>query len=123
LAQVLNDAQSSVKTELTNVKKERTEQRKERTRHHNELQDLVINGMTTPDVTRRIAELNELLASDDQRLTQLDTKIGELECQTITKEQAKAVFNDFDGKAGTVSVTFRPTSIHSLISRKLEEAA
>ena len=25
--------------------------------------------------------------------------------------------------AGTVSVTFRPTSIHSLISRKLEDAA
>jgi site-specific DNA recombinase len=148
LAQVLNDAQSSVKAELASVKKERTEQRKERTRHHNELQELVINGMTTPDVTRRIAELNELLASDDQRLTQLDTKIDELECQTITKEQAKAVFSDFDtlwenlipreqarllklliskvefdGKAGTVSVTFRPTSIHSLISRKLENAA
>ena len=30
---------------------------------------------------------------------------------------------EYDGEAGTVSVTFLPTSIRSLINRKLEDAA
>jgi hypothetical protein len=30
---------------------------------------------------------------------------------------------EYDGDAGTVSVTFRPSSIRSLINRKLENAA
>jgi hypothetical protein len=30
---------------------------------------------------------------------------------------------EYDGDAGTVSVTFRPTSIRAFINRKMEEAA
>jgi len=106
------------------------------------------SGETTKDVTARIATLHERLSAADQRLPSLESRIAELDNETITESEARAAFADFDslwenlipreqarllrllisaveydGEAGTVSVTFRPTSIRTLINRKMEAAA
>ncbi|MFW6336898.1 MAG: hypothetical protein ACOC3G_07200 [Phycisphaeraceae bacterium] len=41
--------------------------------------------------------------------------------ETLTKLLLSKV--EYDGDAGTVSVAFRPSSVRSLINRKLENAA
>jgi site-specific DNA recombinase len=148
LAQVLSDAHSAIDAELAVVRRERDDLTRERKRHHKELQQLATSGETTSDVTARIADLHERLSTTDQRLPDLESRISDLEGQTVTQAEAHAVFADFDslwgslipreqarllkllistveydGEAGTVSVTFRPTSIRSLINREMEDAA
>ncbi len=148
LAQVLSDAHAASDAELVATKRDRDDLRQERKRHHEELQRLATNGKTTTDVTACIADLHERLSDADRRLPDLEARIAELECQTVTQAEARAALADFDslweslipreqarllsllistveydGEAGTVSVTFRPTSIRSLINRKLEDAA
>jgi len=148
LAQVLADAQSAVAAELAEARREREDLRRERGRHQQELQQLATSAQMTTDVTTRIAELHERLAAAERRLPELDSKVADLEAQTVSEAEARFAFADFDalwaslapreqarllnllvstveydGNAGTVSVTFRPTSIRSLIDRKLEDAA
>jgi site-specific DNA recombinase len=148
LAQVLRDAHTAIDVERTAVKRDRDDLRQERKRHHEEIQRLATCGKTTTDVAARIADLHERLLDADQRLPELEAQIVELECQTVTQAEARAALADFDalweslipreqarllnllistveydGEAATVSVTFRPTSIRSLIDRKREDAA
>ena len=147
LGQVLNDAQSAIKAELAEAQCQRDDLLKERKRNHAELQNIVIKSQNC-DATARIAELNEQISEADRHLPELESRIAEMQQETITQTEAQEVFTDFDslwasltpreqarllklliskveydGLAGTVSVTFRPTSIRSLISRKLENAA
>ncbi len=148
LAQVLADIHTAIDAELAEARRERDDLRRERNRHHEELQQLATSGRSTADVTARIADLHQQLSATDQRLPELESRVAELEGETVTQAEARAAFADFDGlweslipreqarllkllistveydgKAGTVSVTFRPTSIRSLINRKMEEAA
>jgi len=148
LKQVLADAEAAVGAELAAVRRERDDLRQTIARGHKELQRLVATGKATADVTGHIADLHTRLAADEHRLPDLDARIGEMEKQIVTPEEARAVFADFDslwqslipreqarllkllistveydGDASTVSVTFRPTSIRALIDRKLENAA
>jgi len=148
LARVISDAHAAIEGELAAARRDRDDVRQERARHHKELQQLTTSGQTTPDATRRIADLHTRLSAADQRLPELDARIAGLEGQIVTQAEARTVFADFeglwqalvpreqarllkllistveyDGNAGTVSVTFRPTSIRSLINRKMEEAA
>ena len=148
LAQVLTDAHSAINAELTVLRRDRDDLHQERKRHHEELQQLATSGKTTTDVTARIADLHERLSTADRRLPDLESRIAELEGQTVSQAEARAAFADFDslwenlipreqarllklllstveydGDAGTISVTFRPTSIRSLINRELEDVA
>ena len=148
LAQVLADAHVAVDAELAGLRRERDDLRNEAKRHHAELRKLVSGGDTSPDVTNRIADLHQRTAEAERCLPELDATVAGLEQETVTEAEADAAFADFDqlwenmipreqarllkllldsvdydGDAGTVSVTFRPTSIRALIKRKLEEAA
>lgn len=148
LAQVLAIAQGAVETQLAEARRERDQLLRERGRYHEELQKHATSGKSTTDVTSRLAELHQALVTADQRLSQLESRITELESQAVTPAEARAVFAEFDGvwaslspreqarlvklliqkveydgNASTMSVTFRPTSIRSLINRKMEEAA
>jgi len=148
LNQVLADADAAIGGELAVVRRERDDVRREITRDHKELQQLVVGGATAAEITRRMADLQFRLATNEQRLPGLDAQIMALEKQIVTADEARAVFADFDGLwksltpreqarllkllistveydggMSTVSVTFRPTSIRTLIDRRLENAA
>ena len=94
-----------------------------------------------------MAYLHERMSDADRRLPEVEARIAELQGQTISQAEAREASADFDGlwesliprerarmlnlllsaveydgEAGTVSVTFRPTSIAALI-RYTEEAA
>lgn len=147
LAQVLTDAHAAIDAELAIVHRERDDLYRERKRHHEEIQTLAASEIT-PAVTGRLADLHACLSENEKRLPELESRMAELESQTITQSQARTVFADFDslwdnlapreqarlvhlliskveydGKNGTVSVTFRPTSIRTLIDQNLEDAA
>ncbi|MCL4199420.1 MAG: recombinase family protein [Phycisphaerales bacterium] len=148
LAEVLAKAQASVAGEQSTLATERDDLKGELRRQHQELRRLVKDGRTDRETTARIAELNDRIRSGDQRLRELDARIVELERETITRAEAEAAFADFDGlwanlspreqarmlnlliaaveydaKVGSVSVTFRPTSIGALARRRREQAA
>jgi site-specific DNA recombinase len=148
LAQVLKDARAGVEGDLVATRREYDALKAERRRHDQELQQIAKGGTTAPETTRRAAELQDRLRDGDQRLLALKTQIMGLEQQVITDEEARAVFADFDrlwqslipreqarllrllistvqfdGEAGTVSVTFRPSGIRGLATGKGEEAA
>ena len=148
LAQVLKDAHTATDAELADLGRDRDDLRNETKRHHAELRKLVAEGKTSPDVTSRIADLNQRITEADRRLPELEAAIADLEAEAVSQDEARAAFTDFDGlweslipreqarllklllttveydgDAGTVAVTFRPTSIRALINRRLEEAA
>jgi len=148
LAEVLAEAQASVAGERSTLATERDDLTAELRSQHQELRRLVKDGRTDRETTARIADLNDRIRSGDQRLRELDARIIELERESITRVEAEAAFADFDGlwnnlspreqarllnllvaaveydaSAGSVAVTFRPTSIGSLARRRKEEAA
>jgi septal ring factor EnvC (AmiA/AmiB activator) len=100
------------------------------------------------ETTSRIADLHERISAAERRRIELDERIAELERETVSQAEAESAFADFDtlwanlipreqarllsllistveydGEAGTISVTFRPTSIRALIDRQMEDAA
>ncbi|MEO0474364.1 MAG: recombinase family protein [Planctomycetota bacterium] len=148
LAEVLKDAHVAIDAELAQLRQDRDALAHETKRHHAELRRLLADGRTSPDVTSRVAELNQQITEADRQLPDLERAIANLEAETVSPPEAQVAFADFDGlweslipreqarllklllteveydgEAGTVSVTFRPTSVRTLINRRLEEAA
>ncbi|MBN1489496.1 MAG: recombinase family protein [Phycisphaerae bacterium] len=148
LAEVLAEAHAAVDAELAEARRERDDLRRERRRHDEDLRQLAAGRQGTTEVTARMADLHQRLSAAEQRLPELESRVAELEGRTVTQAEAMAAFTDFDGlweglipreqarvlrlliarveydgRAGTVSVTFRPTDIRSLINRGTEEAA
>lgn len=148
LDQVLSEAQSAIEGEISTLTTERGELQRQLRRNHRTLRKLVEPRAVTSDVTARLAELHEQIASAERRLPELEARLAELERETISREEAELAFSDFDslwrnlipreqarllnllisqveydGEAGTISVTFRPNGICSLVAHQLEEAA
>jgi site-specific DNA recombinase len=148
LAEVLKDAHVAIDTELAELRREHDELVREAKRHHAELRQLIEAGNTSAEAMNRIAGLNQQTAEADRRLPVLEQAIAELEAESVSQAEAQKVFGDFDGlwdslipreqarllklmltvveydgDAGTVAVTFRTTSIRTLITQRLEEAA
>jgi site-specific DNA recombinase len=148
LQTVLNEATAALTTEVSDLSRDRDHIKGELTRHHAELRRMAAGDSTSQEAINRMADLHEQVADAERRLAAIAKRLGELERETITPAQADtalARFDDvwnrlipreqarllnlliasveFDGLAGTISVTFRPTSIQALIRQQLEEAA
>ena len=148
LDQVLAEAQATIETERVTLDSERSELRRAVGESHRALRRLIEKRQATSEVTARIAQLNEQIVDAERRLPILDARLAELDRESITRCEAEAVFSDFDavwknlspkeqarliallvarveydGEAGTVSVTFRPNGISSLVKARLEVAA
>jgi len=147
LAQVVEEADAAIEAELAAIRRDLKDTQRERKRHHHELQQLALVGETSSDATARMADLHERMSDADRRVPELEARIAALEGQAISQAEAQEAFADFDGlweslipreqarmlnlllsaveydgEAGTVSVTFRPTSIPALM-KYTEEAA
>jgi len=142
---VLAESQNKIEHELQIKQTEQTDLAKELKRHQRELVRLA----TDPgDSTDRIAELHERVAHGQRRLPEINARIVELECESITPDEAHAAFESFDTLWGnlipreqarllqllistveydaeheTISVTFRATSIRALLGKGTREAA
>lgn len=148
LDEILRESQSVIERDRLELSDERDGLRRGIGNNHRALRRLVGSGGTGPDVTARLADLNEQIAIAERRLPEIDAKLAELDRGTISREEADAALSDFDaiwaslapreqarllnllierveydGEAGTVSVTFRPSGIGSLLMTELEEAA
>lgn len=148
LHQVLTEAQAAIETERSTLSTERSELQRAVGNNHRTLRRLVEKRNASREVTARVAELNEQIAAAERRLPTLDARLADLDRETISRTEAEAAFSDFnaiwtnlspreqtrlltllverveyDGEAGTVSVTFRPNGISSLVSAQLEDAA
>jgi site-specific DNA recombinase len=148
LDSVLAEAQAAVAADLEALRVERDGLRDELARHHRALRALAAKGDATPDRAARIADLNERIACAERRLPQVDARVEELGREAIGRAEAEAAFRefdalwqhlspreqarvlrllvsnvDFDAEEGTVSVTFRPTSIRAFMSGRKDAAA
>jgi len=148
LKQVLEEAHATLAGELKELRQTQNDLTQQRERHHGELQKLTSQRQPSANATNRMAALHEQLLDIDQRLPTIEERITELVAQAISDKEARTVFSrfddlwnnltpreqarllnlliekvEYDGKAGTVSVTFRPTSIRTLINHQLEQAA
>jgi site-specific DNA recombinase len=148
LTQVLDEAHNAIHADLLAAEQECDDLRQQHNRHEKELRSLAVNGKTDQGTTERIASLHEQLAEIGRVLPDTKARIADLKRQTVTPTEARLVFEyfdvlwsnlvpreqirllnlliakvEYDGKAGTISVTFRPTSIRTLINQKLQEAA
>ncbi len=97
LAEVLTDAHTAIDAELAGLRRDRDDLRNEAKRHHTELRKLIAEDQSSPDVTSRIADLNQRIAEADRRLPELNTAIADLEAETVSQTEAHAAFADFDG--------------------------
>jgi septal ring factor EnvC (AmiA/AmiB activator) len=145
---VLTDAHVAIRGELGAAQRDLDDLRRQRDRDGRELKQLATSGRTDDQTTSCIADLHGRLAEANRQEPQLEARIAELDSETVTQADARAAFADFDnlwknlspreqarllkllislvdydGQVGTVSVTFRPTSIRSLIDLRLEKAA
>ena len=148
LDEILRESQSVIEQERLELSTERDGLRRDIGNNHRALRRLVESGGTGPDVTARLADLNEQIAVAERRVPEIEAKLAELDRETISRDEAEAALADFesiwaslapreqsrllnllierveyDGAASTVSVTFRPSGIGSLIATPLEEAA
>jgi len=147
IAQILTDAQATLTADSDALDAEQSSLRAAIARHHRELRELV-TAAPTAATAATVANLHERIADAERRLPQIETHLAAIGRDTITRAEAEAAFADFDvlwqnlipreqarllrllistveydAGAGTVAVTFRPTSIRALLARRLEEAA
>ncbi len=148
LAQVLKDAHTAIQGQLVAARRAHGDLRRQRDRDGRDLAQLAADSKADAQSISRISELRARLADANRQEPQLEARVAELESQTVTPADAKAAFGqfdklwqslspreqarilklliasvDYDGQVGTISVTFHPTSIRSLIDRRLEHAA
>ena len=148
LKQVLAEAMAVTDAEAAGLARERAELTSQLDRHHKELRRLAAKQIRTRTDVDRIADLHEQISAAERRRADIDAAIEKLDRQTITRADAQSAFAkfetvwerlipreqarllnlliasvDYDGTAGTMSVTFRPTSIQTLIHHQREEAA
>ena len=148
LERILCESQKTILSEITSLKNELADLHKNQKRCSKELQAVAAAGANEPQATQRIAELNDQIFYAQQKQPEMKSRIEELESETISKNDAKLAFADFeniwqqlpprqqsrllelliekveyDGKVGTVSITFRASTLPSLISRGLEDVA
>jgi len=110
----------------------------------------VTDGTAARGTTERLAAAHERITDARRRLPDIEKRLAELAGLVITREEAQTALRDFygvwnnlipreqarllklifttveyDARAGTVSVTFRPTGIAALCRRPpgVEEAA
>ncbi len=144
VAATLKEAQAAAKESISELKDQERAAAKELARHHAKLQKL------TGDVHRAgdMADLQDRIRSAEQQLTLIREQIVEASAMVVEgrdvvaalfafgpvwetlspREQARVVRLliervDYDGKAGTVSLTFRPSGIQALSQEQTREEA
>ncbi|QDU71082.1 recombinase family protein [Mucisphaera calidilacus] len=148
LAQVLTEAHAAIQGERVAAQRDLDDLRRQLDRDSRELKRLAASSRTDDQTTSRVADLHTRLADGNRQEPHLKARVSDIESEVITRVDAQAAFGefdelwanlipreqarllklliatvDYDGQAGTVSVTFHPTSIRSLIDRRIEQAA
>ncbi|MFO0875673.1 MAG: recombinase family protein [Phycisphaerales bacterium] len=147
ISQILAEAQVTLEADRKALTAEQVALRAAVAQHHRELR-AQITAAPTAATAATIANLHERIADAERRLPQVEDRLADIGRNTITRAEAEAAFADFDAlwqnlipreqarllrllisavdydaTAGTVAVTFRPTSIRALLACRLEEAA
>lgn len=148
IGQVLDEAQAATAAERSALKTERRDITAELERHHRELRSLAASGPASKSAAARIAELDQRIVEIERRAPEVDARLVAIGRETITRAEAEAAFADFevlwaslvpreqarllwllvaavdyDAKAGSVAVAFRPGCIRALAEPRTEEAA
>jgi site-specific DNA recombinase len=147
-AEVSQQANAQFETEISELTTERKQLQRELGWHHGEIRKLVVDGLANSGTTARIADLHERIAQAESRTKELDGLIAERQGDQLTEREVEAAFADFDNLwdslipreqaeiialliaridfdsvAGSISVSFHPTAIRSLMNAKIGGAA
>lgn len=147
-ADVLQQAQVAVDSELAVLRTDCKRHERELARHHADIRRLATRGAQTSATTARIADLHEQITLAEQHCADLRSQIDELVSSRIDAADVATAFSDFDAMwqsltpneqarmivllvdrvdydaaDSTVSVTFHPTGIQTLAEGRLEGAA
>lgn len=140
LKATIKHARRHAKDAIAELEKEQRIIERELKRHHREVRELAIEAATSNSATAsRLGELNERIRTAEQRLTELRERaitlsreiVDEREVtrsmaafdpvwETLTPKEQSRVMRllvkriDYDGDAGTVSLTFHPEGLRDL---------
>jgi len=148
LDRVIAESRVAIDAELAALRRERDELGVALKRWDRELRGLVTDTSGGTGASLRLAQAHERITEGRRRRGEVEARIKEIDGTAITREEArkalkefdsvwanlspreqarvlKLLFSsvDYDAKAGTISVTFRPTGIAALCRRNLEDAA
>jgi site-specific DNA recombinase len=144
LAETLRQAQGQGRRSLVELKAEGQGLQRELARHNAELRKLA-SGMKNGEKAGELAKLQDCIRTAEQRATEVREQIVTLSREMVDEREVEAALSvfdpvwdtlspreqariirllvervDYDGKHGTVSVTFRPNGIKTL-AQQLEE--
>lgn len=145
LAQTLQQVRQQAQRGLADLQAEAKRLQRELVRQNQRLGELAAHGQKA---VGGLADLQERITSDQQRLAQTQEQIEALNRQVVDEHEVRAALAafapvwealspreqarivrllvervDYDGRAGTVSITFRPAGIKSLAQEHVEVAA
>ncbi|MCZ2341665.1 MAG: recombinase family protein [Bacteroidales bacterium] len=147
-AEVIKQANAQYDAEIAEMMNERVQLERELARHVTEIRKLATSGASDSATTALIADLHEKIASAETRSKELEDLVHDREKDRLTHEDVVVAFEDFDTlwdalipreqasiihllisriefdpKESSVSVTFHPTAIRTLMNTKLGGAA
>jgi site-specific DNA recombinase len=147
-AEVVRQASVLAKAGLDELRAERRGLERDLARHDAEIRKLAAKGPAKGRTTARIADLNDILARVETRLTEVRKQIKQRESENFDDADIAAAFGDFDGvwnslrpreqaqalsllvsrvecdaEESAIEVSFHPTGIRTLVDNHREEAA
>ncbi|MEX0642708.1 MAG: recombinase family protein [Pirellulales bacterium] len=96
LAEVLTDAHTAIEGKLVAAQRDLDDLRRQRDRDARELRQLAASGRMDDETTSRIADLHARLADANRQEPPLESRVAELNGETVTHADAQAAFADFD---------------------------
>lgn len=146
--EVLRQARSAADDELAELGTQQRQLERQLGRDHAEICRLAVSLEPSSATTARIADLHERIAREEQRLSQVRNRVGEIERQQIDAGDVAAAFADFDNvwnalssreqaqvisllvssiefdvSDSTIAISFHPSAIKTLAEGNSEDAA
>lgn len=148
VAEVVRQARTLAEAELNELNAERVGLERELGRYHADLRRLVANGPADGNVMARIAELHEAVARLESRLAEVRNAVTQRESEQFDDQDFATAFQEFDAvwnalspreqaqtlgllldrvefdaADSSITMSFHPSAIRSLVTDDNEEAA
>ena len=123
LRETLSQARYQVESSIERLAGERREIERALARTHADIRKAAAARNGASATAPRIAELNECVRDAEQRVAEIDARLGELQQELVDEADVAAAFADFDNVWQALSPREQVRLVHLLVSRVEYDAA